>query len=363
MASITLRKTKDGQQSYRALVRMKGHAAQSATFSRKTDAKRWGEETEAAIRDGRYFKTREAQRRVFSELVTKYLDEVIPELSEGQKLEQPRHLAWWREQLGPRTLADITPPVINDQTAKLKKIPSRKGGTLAPATVKKYLSTLSSALNAAIDWGWIETNPAHTAKKPKVDNARTRYLSNEERDRLLVACKKSSNRFLYPAVVIALSTGARRGEILNLKWHDIDFERGCATLWKTKNGETRVLPLVGHVMDVLKALRKTRRVDTDLVFPSNGGRQYKAHGTERPLDITQPFYRALNVAEVSDFRFHDLRHSAASYLAMNKATPSEIAAVLGHKTLAMVKRYAHLSEQHTAHIVADMNSKIFAEVK
>ena len=77
------------------------------------------------------------------------------------------------------------------------------------------------------------------------------------------------------------------------------------------------------------------------------------------MDLRNPWEKALKKAEITDFRFHDLRHSAASYLAMNGATPGEIAAVLGHKTLQMVKRYAHLSEAHTASVVASMNARIF----
>lgn len=360
MASITQRTNSKKEISYRALIRIKGAESISATFKRKTDAKRWAEQTEALIREGKYFKTRESQRRTFHDLAERYRTDTLPDLKATHATGQKNHLLWWEKELGHYPLSDISNTTINDSTAKLRKLPSPRGGTLAPATVKKYLSSLSSIFNAAIDWGWLETNPATNAKKPKVDNARTRYLSDHEREALLKACKESSNPLLYPAVVIALSTGARRGEILGLKWQDIDFKRGTATLWKPKNGETRTLPLVGHSLAVLKDLRKTRRLDTDLVFPSNGGRYYKAHGTNRPIEIREPFKRALKEAEITDFRFHDLRHSAASYLAMNKATPSEIAAVLGHKTLAMVKRYAHLSEQHTADLVADMNNKIFA---
>ena len=96
---------------------------------------------------------------------------------------------------------------------------------------------------------------------------------------------------------------------------------------------------------------KIRRIDTDLVFP---GRR-----RNRPIDLRTPFETAVKRAGIEDFRWHDLRHSAASYLAMNGATLAEIAEVLGHKTLAMVKRYAHLSQAHTARVVEAMNVKIF----
>ena len=133
----------------------------------------------------------------------------------------------------------------------------------------------------------------------------------------------------------------------------MDFIRGNLTLLETKNGERRALPLGDHPRELLKARAKIRRIDTDLVFP---GRP-----PTRPAQLRHAWQTALQVAGITDFHWHDLRHSAASYLAMNGASLQEIAAVLGHKTLAMVKRYAHLSEQHTAGVVNKMNRAIFGE--
>ena len=123
---------------------------------------------------------------------------------------------------------------------------------------------------------------------------------------------------------------------------------------ETKNGDRRVLSLSGHAYKLVRNLSKVRRIDTDLVFPS---RKKK----DRPVNVQSVFNRAVEKAGIEDFRFHDLRHSAASYLAMNGASPNEIAKVLGHKTLQMVKRYAHLSEEHTAGVVASMNERIFGD--
>ncbi len=104
----------------------------------------------------------------------------------------------------------------------------------------------------------------------------------------------------------------------------------------------------------MKARAKVRRIDTDLVFPGKTN-------PRKPIDLRAPWEKALEVAEVEDFKWHDLRHSAASYLAMNGATLAEIAGVLGHRTLQMVKRYSHLSEQHTSQVVARMNAAIFSD--
>ena len=162
-------------------------------------------------------------------------------------------------------------------------------------------------------------------------------------------------------VVLALSTGMRQGEIMSLTWDNVDLNQGRITLYETKNDEIRVVPLANKALDLLKEHSKVRNPETDLLFPGkpipkeDGGVFYK------PIDLRAPWLAALKKADIQDFRFHDLRHSAASYLAMNGASMAEIAEVLGHKTIQMVKRYAHLSEAHTAGVVASMNEKIFGK--
>ena len=170
--------------------------------------------------------------------------------------------------------------------------------------------------------------------------------------RQLAACEASANSYLFPVVVLALSTGMRASEVMNLEWRDVDLARGWITLRDTKNGERRGVPLAGKALDLLRQHAKVRRLDTPLLWP---GKEY----SDKSMDLRQPWEKAVNQAAIEDFRFHDLRHSAASYLAMNGASLNEIAAVLGHKTLSMVQRYAHLSESHKASVVAAMNSRIF----
>ena len=123
-------------------------------------------------------------------------------------------------------------------------------------------------------------------------------------------------------------------------------------LKETKNGEIRSIPLKGHALELMKEHSKVRRLDTQLIFPSKINPQV-------PLDFRAPFEKALEEAAVQDFRWHDLRHTCASYLAMQGASLTEIAAVLGHRSLNMVKRYSHVGDQHTASIVEQMNQKMF----
>jgi integrase len=216
------------------------------------------------------------------------------------------------------------------------------------------MSVLSHALNVAVrEWEWLEDSPMRKISKLKEDNAIVRFLDDNERERLLEACKKSELPVLYTVVVLAISTGARKMEVMGLTWRDVDLQKGVIRLTKTKNKEARVLPLKGHASDLVKELSKVRRLDTDLLFP--GG------NPKTPIEISKPWYAAMKAAEIENFRFHDLRHTAASYLAMNGATLAEIADILGHKTLQMVKRYAHLSEPHTASVVERMNEDIFGK--
>lgn len=365
MATITERTDSTGATSYRVEVRLKGYPAQRATFTRKTDAKKWAQTTEAAIREGRHFGTVEAKRHTLADLVDRYTRDELPKKKDKTQGPQVQQLTWWKDQIGARTLADVTPALLAEYRDTLSRDPVQtkaKDPTHAgperyrsPATVNRYLAALSHAFTVAVkEWGWIEFNPLLKVTKPKEPRGRVRFLSDEERERFLTACRESSNRDLYPAVILALSTGARQQEIMGLRWPQVDLARRVATLHETKNGEIRVLPLAGPALELLRERAKVRCLDTDLIFP---GRTRPP----KPVDLRTPFETALKRAEIDDFHWHDLRHTGASYLAMNGASLAEIAEVLGHKTLSMVKRYAHLSEAHTASVVERMNQRYFGE--
>ncbi len=350
MATIEQRKA-GSNTTYRVKIRLKGHPPQTATFERKTDARRWAQRTEAAIREGRYFRTTEAEKHTLAELVDRYLRDVMPSKPKSE-VDQKRQLLWWKQQLGHYVLADVTAVVIAEHRDRLAGGLTPQGRQRSPATANRYLGALSHALTIAVtELGWLDDNLMRKVRKLKEPRGRVRFLSDDERSRLLEACQAHSP-VLYSIVVLALSTGARRGEILNLTWQDIDLARGMIVLEETKNNERRAIPLQGYALELVKAMKKIRRIDTDLVFPQR-------HDPRKPLSVHSIWRATVNKAGIEDFRFHDLRHSAASALAMSGASLAEIADVLGHKTLQMVKRYAHLSEQHTAGVVARMNEKIF----
>lgn len=350
MASIRKRTAKDGTVSHRVEVRLKGFPAQRATFRRLTDARKWAINTESAIREGRYFKTTEARKHTLGDAITRYRETVLPTKPKARK-KQLALLASWDAKIGSRTLADVSPALIGQCRDELLAGTTKRGTKRAPATVVRYLAALSNVLTAAVkEWEWLEDTPMRKVRKPTEPRGRVRYLFDEERAALLMACRGSNNPYLYPAVVLALSTGMRKGELMTLTWPDVDIPGGRITLHETKNGERRVVPLVGHAVDVVRII--PRRIDTPLLFPGKVKR-------DKPIDLRTSWRAALESAEITNFRWHDLRHSAASYLAMNGATLAEIAEVLGHRTLQMVQRYAHLSEAHTAGVVERMNNRIF----
>jgi integrase len=142
--------------------------------------------------------------------------------------------------------------------------------------------------------------------------------------------------------VIALTTGMRQGEILGMRWQDIDFEKKLIVLPRTKNGSIRYVPMVGAVHQILKSFYEAETmIDLSFhVFPSLN--------PERYLDIRTAWLFALKRASVTDFKFHDLRHSCASFLAMSGASQRDISEILGHKDLRMTFRYSHLTQNHLA---------------
>ena len=353
LATITKRLTKDNKPYYTAQVRLKGYPPQTQSFNRLTDAKKWVQDTESAIREGRHFRTAEAKKHSLAELIDRYIKDVLPNKTIKLAGTQKQQLTWWRDKIGSYLLADVTPALIVQCRDELSNNVNFKGKQNTPATVVRYMAALSHAFTIAVnEWQWVDDTPMRKVKKPTESRGRVRFLDDTERERLLTACKESPNTQLYICVVLALSTGMRQGELMNLTWKDVDLNEGYCILHETKNGERRRVTLSGYALDLLKEHGKLRHIGTPLLFPSE-------RISSKPIDLKKAFATAMRIADVNEFHWHDLRHSTASYLAMNGASLAEIAEVLGHKTLSMVKRYSHLSDSHVSNVVASMNEKIF----
>lgn len=367
MPTIRARKQSNGVTRYHAQVRIKGFPPRTETLPTRAAAAQWAQQAEAELRAGTYRPMYDKSTHTVAQMIDRYTRDVLPEKARGGKNEQAA-LLWWRSKLGTRLIGDVTPDYIGQCRDELRrmKMPSEK--TLAPATVLRYLMILSHCFSTAVrEWQWCKSSPVTAVKKPKVRNARKRYLSEPERIALLAACRKSSNRLLYAVVVIAISTGMRRSEIMGMRWRAITFFDGYAKLLlrETKNGDDRPVMLVSHALELLLALsqdvdanRKRRgEVGTSmptlaLVFPS-------ILNPDQPVDLRKPWEAALTESGVKDFRFHDLRHTAASYMAMGGATTLEIKSVLGHKSTQMAERYSHLSASHVDAVVRRMNEATF----
>lgn len=352
MATIRKRTRQDGKASYQAIIRLQGHPPASASFPNKTSAKKWAQRTELEIRENRYSRHSEASKHVMSELIDRYIKQVLPQKRDSKN--QKRQLEVWKDKLGGKRISDVTSAVVVQVRDELAAERIRGTCSRSGATINRYLAILSHVFTIAVrDWQWSDENPVKGISRLKEAPGRVRYLSDDERVALLNATEEISP-ILHCIVVLALSTGARRGEIMGLRWKDVDLKAGRAILHETKNSERRALALSGLALDLLKQHAKIRQFDSELVFPDS-------RDGSKPWPLDSTWRKALKKSEIEDFRFHDLRHSAASYLAMNGATTADIAAILGHKTLAMVKRYSHLSDSHVFSVVERMNQKIFGQ--
>ena len=344
MATIQKRRGVNGKETYTVTIRLKGVHSQTATFDRLTDAKRWSASTESSIREGRYLHAVEAKRNTLADVINRYLKD--PTVKQITRDGYRPFLLWWREEAGYLKLHDLTPAKISLLRDKLQDTPvqaKKQGGQIkvrTAATCNRNLAALSSILSIAWrEWQLIEENPCKKVRKLQEPRGRTRFLSEEERERLLLACKDSESRHLYLAVLLALATGARKKEVWDLSWNDVDLINGMVTFNQTKNDEIRSIPLAKGALEMLRDHSKIRRIDTTKVFPSKSN-------PKQSILLERPWRTALKNAQIEDFRWHDLRHSAASYLAMSGVSLLSIAEILGHKTLQMVKRYSHLSQDH-----------------
>ena len=384
MAVIRERKSASGVKSYHVQVRIRGFPPQTQTFKSKTLAKEWAALTETDLKAGRLLPRVIAERHTVSDLLTRYRKEVLPLKKAKFIRDQTVHLDWWEAKLGRYSLAQLNSNVIGQARIALStesigkksaKVQTKdaKGNTItktvqedrvrAPATVVRYMGALSHALNTAVnEWGWIDKSPMIGVRKPKVDNERRRFLSDEEIQRVLTEAKGSENRFLYTVVLLALSTGMRLTEIMSLRWRNVLVEDGAdmglLVMEKTKNGDARTSPLAEDAFKAVMVLRDKAKKDNadrvpanQLLFPSDTV-------DNKPVEIRKAWETCRKRAELDDFRFHDLRHTAGSLLAMSGASTREIAEVLGHKTMAMAKRYSHLTQKHLGSVVANMNQRL-----
>lgn len=278
---------------------------------------------------------------------------------DGRDGSRHQRLTWWYAKLGSVSLNELTDDAVfyalEDLAAQRSRyfagedadgrpIFKAKRKPMAPATINRYAAALASVLTWATrkritPRGW--ENPCRRIERRPEHNEVVRFLSDRERIALLEACRKSRWPKLYLLVLMAITTGARRGELESLRWRDVDLDRRICSIAQTKNGDPRLLPLTDAIVNELKL---HAGAPAALVFAS----------TRRPdvaFNHVEPWKKALKAAGIVNFRFHDLRHSCASYLAQSGATLLEIGEVLGHRQLSVTKRYSHLTTQHKSALI------------
>lgn len=338
--------------TYNVQIRIRPYGNVTKSFKKLKKAKEWATKTEMEMREGRYGLISESRKKTLGVAIERYRKYVLPQVKKSRR---DHIIDWWEKSIGQHSLKEITPALVSEIRDKLLH-GEFDGKNRAVATVVKYLATLSHILSMCVnEWQWLETNPLIKVSKPSLPKGRNRFLDDSERIRLLQACQSSQNKYLYTIVILGISTGMRRSEIVNLSWNDIDFERERIILRETKNGEVRILPLVGLSSNLLKKLDKTRAINSFLLFPGID--------PERPIDFRSAWRVAVKKADLKDFKFHDLRHSFASYCVMNGSNLNEVADLLGHKSyISVTKRYCHLSDAYRKDVVSSMNEKIFGQI-
>jgi integrase len=364
MATIRERTKKVGDKSvpvFHVQVRRAGFPTRTASFPSISLARKWATTIEAEMIEGKHFRSVEARRRTVADAIDRYLREELPKKGDATPAAR---LKWWAERLGKLKLAEVGPALLVQCRGELERSAytrakpqlkhSIKHGEKAPeyprspGTVRHYLNALSRVFTVARkEWRWMSHNPFDGVSRPGAGRKSVRFLSEDERVRLLAETAKDPQ--LHTFVVLALATASRAGELgTHLYWRDVDLKDGRLFLRRTKNAQPRVVWVHGEALRLLKAHDLDRRSEDERVFVSETGKLYRHH---------KPFVAACEAANVKDFTFHGLRHSSATYLAREGATEQQLRAIGGWKS-NVVSRYVHLAAEDAKAVVKKMNDKI-----
>ncbi len=300
-------------------VRRQGYPDQTKTFESKVDAEKWARAIESEIDRGLFVNVSEAQRTTFGDLIARYLAEVTP-MMKGASEDTIRLKAIMRKSIARWSM-------VNLNAARIAAYRDERLKEVSSGTVIRELAYISSIVNhARREWGINVPNPVQMVRKPQSPQARSRVLTDEEVTRLLQALEPIGRRshWTKPAVQLALCTAMRRGELLSLRWENVDLQNRTAFLPDTKNGDSRTVPLSTTAMHVLSELP---RHISGVVIPV------------KFFTLDAAFKRARNRAGLEDVRFHDLRRTAITRMAEKLPNLIELAAVSGHKSLMVLKRY------------------------
>lgn len=339
MATIVERFDRDGISiGWQATVRRKGHPSQTKTFRLKREAGLWAATVESTIGHGTFVDARSAEKTTLAELIERYRTEITPR-KRGAEREQSKLTVIARHPLARRPVAGITSTdIARYRDDRLKAV--------STGTVSRELSVMGNIFTIARREWQIHLprgNPVTDTRKPGEAPARDRRLEEGEEERLSAAAlqyEQTSKALRMASIIkLALATAMRRGEIASMRWENVDLGKRAIFLPRTKNGDSRSVPLSATAITVLESLK---RRDDGWVW----GCDIDEHS------ITTAFDRICKRAEIANLRFHDLRHEAISrFFEMNRLSDMQIAKISGHKTMKMLARYTHLRASDLADLL------------
>jgi integrase len=333
MASITARKDRDNIiTGWQVRVRKKGYPLQVKTFVKKAQAQAWARQIETEMDRGIWQDRGEAERTTVNDLLDRYAREILP-TKRGDAGKVMPYIRALKAALGEKSLATLSSRDIAEYRD------ARLATGLKTQTVRHDLALLSRAIKQGMmEWGIAlpAGNPVLNVRMPAPSKPRDRRLIGDEEERMLSALSGCENPYMRPLMLFALETAARLGELLDLRWENIDFSRKTAVFYDTKNGDDRTAPLSRAAVALLHSLPRDM---AGRVFPVSESA------------VEQAWRRARKRAAIEDLHFHDLRHEATSRLFEKGLNPMQVAAITGHKTLQMLKRYTHLRAEDLAKLL------------
>ena len=342
----TINKTKSG--TWKAQVRIAGWPNQIKTFRIKRDAENWARTTEDEIVRGIHVPRSNSEKLTIASALDRYIKEVVPtKKPSGQRREIGR-AEFLKSKLGQYSLAALNSELI--ATFRDERLAEGRANN----TVRLELALLSHMYTVAIqEWGTgLTANPVLNVRKPSPGKGRTRRLNNDEEERLLKACDQHSNPFLGWIVRLALYTAMRKSEIVSLTFEQVNLDAGTLFLPDTKNNSVRTVPLTNKALVAITEAMDfpIRPKYTNLIFFGSPCRD----GTRKPYTINRVWMLALERAEITGLKFHDLRHEATNRFVEAGLSDQEVASITGHKSMQMLRRYTHLRTEDLVSKIADI---------
>jgi integrase len=350
MGHFRERKDKNGRNRYQYIIELYRNGKKiykSKTFSTKREALCWEKKFLYELDNGLVTKDSLKKRKV-SDAIQKYIANVLPQRPKNTR-NVLHHLKWWENRIGHCQLSETTPALCAECRDQLLQEINSKGKVRKSATALRYIATMSSVFECCMkDWMWISQNPLRSIKKPSPGHRKTRFFTLEEIQKIHALCASSNSPMILPIFIIAVHTGMRRGEILSLRWEDIDLKEKEIRLSTSKNGESGDIAMTNDVYEVFADLLVSKKTTiSGLVFPS-------PNNPQKPVDIKSTWERILDKAGITGATFHTIRHSTCSHLASLGVSPTLIARIVGHKDSRTTDIYIDAVKSHRREVMKQL---------